>query len=146
MKYNFSTRHIINCFLSIFILSFLLSCQNTSKQLLATSESQVKLRQIQSRTFDTTERKKTLRTVIATMQDLGFVIDKADETLGTVSGTKLDGYSLRLTVMVRPRGKTQLLVRANAQYNVMAVEEPEPYQQFFASLEKAMFLTAHQVD
>ena len=146
MKYNFSTRYIISCFLFIFILSFLLSCQNTSKQLLATSESQVKLRQIQSRVFDTTDRKNTLRTVIATMQDLGFVIDKADATLGTVSGTKLDGYSLKLTVMVRPKGKSQLLIRANAQYNIKAVEEPEPYQQFFSSLEKAMFLTAHQVD
>ncbi len=146
MKFNFSTRHIIRYFLFIFILSFLFSCQNTSKQLLATSESQVKIRQIQSRSFDTTERKKTLRTVISTMQDLGFVIDKADETLGTVSGTKLDGYSLRLTVTVRPRGKSRLIVRANAQYNIQAVEDPEPYQQFFASLEKAMFLTAHQVD
>jgi hypothetical protein len=113
---------------------------------LATDQSQVALRQIQTRSFDTTDRKQTLRTVIATMQDLGFVIDKADEALGTVSGTKLDGYSLRLTVSVRPRGQSQLLVRANAQYNVKAVEDPEPYQQFFASLEKAMFLTAHEVD
>ncbi len=132
-------------FLAIFSLTFF-GCQNTSKQLLATDQSQVQLRQIQTRAFDTTDRKQTLRTVIATMQDLGFVIDKADETLGTVSGTKLDGYSLRLTASVRTRGKTQILVRANAQYNVHAVEEAEPYQQFFTSLEKAMFLTAHNVD
>jgi len=26
------------------------------------------------------------------------------------------------------------------------IEEPESYQQFFASLEKAMFITAHPVD
>jgi hypothetical protein len=50
---------------------------------------------MKSRDFDTTDKKKTLRTVIATMQDLDFVIEKADETLGTISGTKLDGYSLR---------------------------------------------------
>ena len=87
-----------------------------------------------------------LRTVIATLQDLGFIVDKADETLGTVSGTKLSGYALRITVIVRPRGETQMLVRANAQYNIHAVEDPEAYQQFFESLSKAMFLTAHQVD
>ena len=87
-----------------------------------------------------------LRTVIATMQDLGFVIDKADATLGSVSGTKLDGYQLRLTVTVRPRGTTQLLVRASAQYNITPVEDPEPYQQFFAALEKSVFLTAQAVD
>lgn len=122
-------------------------CQADSrKQALAISESQVALRQIQSRAFDTTDRDKMLRTVIATMQDLSFVIDKADATLGSVSGTKLDGYQLRMSVTVRPRGTTQLLVRANAQYNITPVEDPEPYQQFFAALEKSVFLTAHQVD
>jgi hypothetical protein len=87
-----------------------------------------------------------LRTVIATLQDLGFVIDDADETLGTVSATKLDRYRLRMTVLVRPRGTTQLLVRANAQYNLRAVEDPEPYQQFLDALGKSLFLAAQQVD
>jgi 16S rRNA G527 N7-methylase RsmG len=80
------------------------------------------------------------------LQDLGFVVDKADEVLGSVSATKLDGYQLRITVTVRPRGQTQLLVRANAQYNLTAVEDPEIYQDFFTSLGKSMFLTAHNVD
>jgi hypothetical protein len=73
-------------------------------------------------------------------------VDNANAMLGTVSGTKLDGYALRMTISVRPRGTTQLLVRANADYNSQAVEDPLPYQQFFAALEKAMFLTAQQVD
>lgn len=121
--------------------------QTQSKdQVMSAGSSQVAIRQIQTRAFDTTDRKKTLRTVIATLQDLGFVIDKADDDLGTVSGTKLDGYSLRMTVTVRPRGEKQTIVRANAQYNITAVEDPEPYQQFFVALEKAMFLTAQQVD
>jgi hypothetical protein len=127
-------------------LIMLVSCAPSTKQVLATKESQVKLRAIQTRAFDTTEKEKMLRTVIATLQDLGFVVDKGDATLGTVSGTKLDRYALRMTVSVRPRGETQLLVRANAQYNIHAVEEPEPYQQFFDALSKAIFLTAHQVD
>lgn len=123
------------------------ACQTTSmNQVMETSESQVAIRQIQTRAFDTTNNTKTLRTVIATLQDLGFVIDKADKELGTVSGTKLDGYQLRMTVTTRPRGKKQTLVRANATYNVTPVEDPEPYQQFFTALEKAMFLTAHQAD
>ncbi|MBW1700212.1 MAG: hypothetical protein JRH18_23785 [Deltaproteobacteria bacterium] len=137
-----------------FIISFLLplcfaalsSCVPSTKQVLATKESQVKLRSIQTRAFDTTDREMMLRTIIATLQDLGFIIDKADDVLGTVSGTKLDRYALRMTVTVRSRGETQLLVRANAQYEIYAVEDPEPYQQFFESLSKALFLTAHQVD
>ena len=87
-----------------------------------------------------------LRTAIATLQDLGFIIDKADADLGTISATKLDRYNLRMTVTVRPRGESQLVVRANAQYNIQAVEDPQPYQDFFNSLSKAMFLTAHEVD
>jgi hypothetical protein len=115
-------------------------------QLLASSQSQVALRSIQTRVFDTTDRDTTLRTAIGTLQDLGFVIDEADADLGAVSATKLDRYRLRMTVTVRSRGQTQTLVRANAQYQQMEVTDPEPYQHFFVALEKAMFLTAHQID
>lgn len=125
----------------------LAGCQTDSKQqVLLSKQSQVALRSMQTRAFDTTDKKQTMRTVIATLQDLGFVVDKADDVLGTVSGTKLDGYQLRMTVTVRGRGENQMMVRANAQYNITPVEEPGPYQQFFAALEKAMFLTAHKVD
>lgn len=125
----------------------LAGCGTTSvHQVLATGTGAVELRSYQTRAFDSTDRDKTLRTVIATLQDLGFVVDKADEVLGTVSATKLSGYQLRITVTVRPRGEKQLLVRANAEYQEKAVEDPLPYQDFFTALEKAMFLTAQQVD
>ncbi len=134
-------------FISGLMLVNLSGCQTSSSaQLLKTSESQVQTRNIQTRAFDTTDKNKTLRTVISTLQDLGFVVDKADEVLGSISATKLDGYQLRMTVTVRPRGETQTLVRANAQYNLTAVEEPEIYQDFFTALGKSMFLTAHNVD
>jgi hypothetical protein len=133
--------------LLLMILSLVsVGCVTTQERLLDSDTSQVQLRSIQTRAFDTTDKVKTLRTVIATLQDLGFVIDKADSTLGIVSATKLQGYILRMTVTVRPRGDTQLLVRANAQYNVEPIKDPELYQQFFISLEKAMFLTAHHAD
>ncbi len=124
----------------------LFGCVPPNQRILDSDQSQVQLRQIQSRAFDTTDRRLTLRTAIQTLQDLSFVVDKADLDLGTISGTKLDGYALRITVSVMPRGKKQLIVRANAQYNIEPVTDPEPYQQFFAALEKAMFLTAQQVD
>lgn len=132
--------------LIIFALLVILGCQTTQERLLDSDSSQVQLRSIQTRAFNTTDKEKTLRTIISTLQDLGFVVDKADATLGSVSATKLDKYALRMTVTVRPRGETQLLIRANAQYELKPVTDPEPYQHFFASLQKAMFLTAHQVD
>jgi hypothetical protein len=105
-------------------------------------ESQVKIRQMQTRYFDSTDKKTTMDSAIATLQDLGFIIDKASFDLGSVSATKLKGYSLRMTVNVMPRGQ-RMIVRANAQYNIQAVTDPEPYQQFFDALSKSMFLQAH---
>ena len=121
-------------------------CAPSTEAVLQAGESAVALRSFQQRAFDTTDLEKTLRSVIATLQDLSFVVDKADLDLGMVSATKLSGYQLRITVTVRPRGTTQMLVRANAQYMDKAVEDPKPYQDFFTALEKSMFLTAHQVD
>ncbi len=121
-------------------------CQTSQQQLLKTDKGQVELRRMQTRAFDTTDREKTLRTIIATLQDLGFVVDKADATLGSVTATKLKGYNLIMTVTVRPRGEKQLLVRSSAQFNIQAVSDPQPYQDFFTSIGKAMFLEAHQVD
>jgi hypothetical protein len=116
--------------------------------------SQVQLRNIQSRAFDTTDKEKTMRAIIATLQDLGFMLDRADYTLGVVTASKaradtvqMQVYAtLRVTVTVRPRGEKQLLVRASAEYQRSPVTDPKPYQNFFNSLEKAMFLEAHQVD
>jgi hypothetical protein len=136
----------INLIAVIILILFTISCQTTQQRLLDSESSQVELRSIQTRAFDTTDKETTLRTVISTLQDLGFVIDKADAVLGSVSATKLNRYALRMTVTVRPRGESQLLIRANAQYELKPVVDPEPYQQFFSALQKSMFLTAHQID
>ncbi len=132
--------------LTVVLLTASAGCAPSSRHVLDANESQVKLRSMQTRAFNTTDRQQTLRTVMATLQDLGFVVDQADPVLGTVSGTKLNGYALKMTVTVRDRNQQQVLVRANAQYNLDAVEDPEPYQQFFVALQKSMFLTAQQVD
>jgi len=133
-------------------LLLLAGCMTTHDRLLDMDTSQVQLRSIQSRAFDTTDKEKTMRAIIATLQDLGFMLDRADYTLGVVAASKARADvmqapgSLRVTVTVRPRGEKQLLVRANAEYMRAPVTEPKPYQNFFNSLEKAMFLEAHQVD
>jgi len=122
-------------------------CATTATKALESDASAVKLRSMQTRAFDTTDKKKMMQTVISTMQDLEFVIDKADLTLGSVTGTKfVKQASVTMTVTVRPRGEKQLLVRANAQYGIKSVDDAATYQDFFTALEKAIFLTAQQVD
>ncbi len=87
-----------------------------------------------------------MRSVISTLQDLGFVIDSADVTLGTVTATRLDKYTMRMTVTVREKGTKQIAVRANARIGEENVTNPATYQDFFSDLDKAMFLTLNKVD
>lgn len=125
----------------------LAGCANTQNQLLQSEAGQVQLRSIQTRSFDTLDKEKMMRSIISCLQDLDFLIEKADLTLGTVTATKFVGLTtFKMTVTVRDRGTNQLLVRANAQYGIKAVITPEPYQDFFNALSKAVFLTANQVD
>ena len=86
-----------------------------------------------------------LRSIISTMQDLGFIIDKADEKLGTISGTSFT-QSSKLTVSVRQTGQNRTLVRANAQAGLKEITDPIPYQNFFNALSQSLFLDAHMVE
>jgi hypothetical protein len=143
MKSNNGRRRSLTL---VFLAALLVAgCATTQDRLLDVDTSQVQLRSIQTRAFDTTDKEKTMRAVIATLQDLDFIIDRADLTLGVLSATKASSM-LRVTVTVRPRGDTQLMVRINAQHGLNPVTDPKPYQNFFAALERAMFLEAHQVD
>ncbi|MEN8232171.1 MAG: hypothetical protein ABFR35_05770 [Thermodesulfobacteriota bacterium] len=127
------------------VVMLLVGCATQNSHVLS-GGSAVELRSFQTRAFDTTDKHKMMRTTIAVLQDLGFIIDKTDEDLGLVTGTKLSGYQIRMTVIVQPRGEKQLAVRASGIYNNRAIEDPLPYQDFFAALEKGIFLTAQEID
>lgn len=121
-------------------------CYSSTNSVLDTKASQVQVRSYQSRAFDTNDKNQTIRSVVATLQDLDFVISKADEAVGTVTATKFSrNIPLQMTVTVRPRNSNQMVVRANAQYGINPVENPIAYQDFFSSLSKAMFLDAHEI-
>jgi hypothetical protein len=129
------------------LVVLLIGCASTTDRVLDLSdETQLQKRSYESRVFDTPDKEKVLRATISTLQDLGFVIDRADFMLGTVSGTKFEGYQVKITVSVRPKGNDRMLVRANAQFNIEPIDDPRQYQDFFTSLEKSLFLAAHEVD
>jgi hypothetical protein len=61
---------------------------NAEDEIWQAEASQVKVREAQSRVFDTSDKQRALEAVVATFQDLGFQIAVLDETLGIVSGKK----------------------------------------------------------
>jgi len=107
---------------------------------------QLETREIQTREYDTLDKPMTMRSVISTLQDLGFVLDNADLELGTVTATRADKYTMRMTVTVREKGQKRIAVRANARVGEENITDPRTYQDFFVALDKAMFLTQNKVD
>jgi hypothetical protein len=118
----------------------------TSPANVAGAGTQLEMRQIQTREYDTLDKSMTMRSVIATLQDLGFTIDQADADLGAVTATRLHEYTMRMTVTVVERDNQRISVRANARINEDSVTDAATYQDFFVVLDKAMFLTLHKVD
>ena len=123
---------------------YLMGCAITPEvRLVDNEETQLQSRSYQSRTMENTDRTEMLRDVVATLQDLGFVIDNADSQIGIVSGTKLDNGMLKITVTVRSQSEKLYMVRANAQLGIKPIVDPESYQDFFTALDKSRHLTAN---
>jgi hypothetical protein len=112
--------------------------------LLAPTEEQMKIRNLQTRTFDVAERRVAMRGVISALQDLGFIIERANEPLGLVTAARFAEpryYDVvGVTVIVREENETQTTIRANAIYNNQPITDPAVYQNFFATLERALFI------
>jgi hypothetical protein len=125
----------------------LAACQVDSRQqILATTNSQAQQRAISTRAYDTADRDRVFRAVIATLQDLGFVIDRADDQLGTISATRFGAGLTRFTVSVRSGGPNRTLVRASGQLNQHELSDPAPFQRFHEALSQSLFLQANNVD
>ena len=116
-----------------------------SEDLLAPTAAQMQLRSFQSRTFDVKDRPLAMRGVIVALQDLGFTIERADEPLGLVTAARFaepNFYDVvGVTVTVRPQAEGRVLIRVNAIYNNKPVEDPKVYQNFFATIERSLFVT-----
>ena len=106
------------------------------------TEAQMKMRSFQSRVFDAKDQKKVLRAVVAALMDLGFIIERVNVPLGLVTAGKFakDGF-VEATVTVRPKGSEQTEIRANALFNTRPIEDPKAYQNFFATVQRSLFLS-----
>jgi hypothetical protein len=111
--------------------------------LLAPTEAQMKIRSVQTRSFDVKDRQAAMRGVITALQDLGFIIERANEPLGLVTAARFaepNFYDVvGVTVTVRQEAEGRMMIRANAIYNNKPIEDPKVYQNFFATLERSLF-------
>ena len=113
--------------------------------LLVPTDAQMKLRSFQTRSFDVPDHKQAIRGVIAALQDLGFIIERANEPMGLVTAARFAEPDylnvVGVTVTVRPQEGGRMMIRANAIYNNKPIEDPKVYQNFFGTLERSVFLT-----
>ncbi len=136
----------------VLIHAFVAGCASTSQPDVTGSGTQLESRQIQTREYDTLDVQMTMRSVLATLQDLDFTIDTADLNVGTITATRLyhragaQHHDMRMTVTVREKEGGRVAVRANARIGEQAVSDARTYQDFFIALDKAMFLTRQKVD
>lgn len=112
--------------------------------LLAPTDEQMKMRNLQTRTFDVSDRRVAIRGVVQALQDLGFIIERANEPLGMVTAARFAEPRyfdvVGVTVTVRPIGESQMMIRANAIFNNEPITDPEVYRNFFATLERSLFI------
>ena len=140
-------RQTVGGFVAIAVLVIVEGCvaPQPSQDLLAPTEAQMKIRSVQTRSFDVKNRQAALRGVIAALQDLGFIIERANESLGLVTAARFaepNFYDVvGVTVTVRPEAEGRMMIRANAIYNNKPIEDPKVYQNFFATLERSLFVT-----
>ncbi|MDH5761421.1 MAG: hypothetical protein OEZ51_00445 [Nitrospinota bacterium] len=128
----------------IFSLQACAGAPKPPKELLSLDEAQMKIRSYQTRAFDFNDQQKVMRGVVAALQDLGFIVERANGPMGLVTAGKFagEGYSgfVELTVTVRPKGDSQVEVRVNAILNTKPIEDPKIYQNFFAAVQRSLFL------
>ena len=90
------------------------------------------------------DQQKVMRGVVAALQDLGFIVERANGPMGLVTAGKFagSGFSgfVELTVTVRSKGASRVEVRVNAIINTQPIEDPKIYQSFFTAVQRSLFL------
>ena len=136
----------------------------------ARSMSQVELRALQTRTFETTDTRLILKAMINALQDMGYIIKTADADLGVLTGEMWTNIPHTKKEVKKARKKEQSLpsniayestanvtqqgnqcrVRVIFQRKVLGdsgrvmeagvIQDAASYQAFFARVDKSVFL------
>ncbi len=141
-------------------------------------QSQLQIRQYQTRAYETTDHKKVLKASMHALQDGGFIIKQANSDLGLLTAQKEtdvqnDGEALLATLLGGSQARYQKNAIEEASVNVSEfgkktkvrinialkvldhhggvasvapVQDAQPYQAFFATLSKSLFLADQKIN
>ncbi|MBX7254748.1 MAG: hypothetical protein K1Y02_00205 [Candidatus Hydrogenedentes bacterium] len=132
--------------------------------------TQLELRGFQTREYDTQDMRLVMKAMVNVLQDMGFIINNADTQLGLLSANKMTDIAHSKREIKRAQKKEELLsktlvldctanvsafgkqsrVRVNFQQRVLGtngatmsaspITDAAFYQQFFAQVDKGIFL------
>ena len=169
-------RQLFSTCLIFFVAISLVACSQTiPEEALQLTKESFELRQLQTRSFETSNEKKLLTAGAGVLQDLGYNIDESETGLGVIVGSKdrdateagqivlsvffggpIDkNQKIRASLVTHPAGKKTIKLRVTFQRIVwntegqvsktQSIEDPKIYQKFFDKLSKAVFLEAHKI-
>ena len=109
---------------------------------LTLSADSMAVRQMQSRRFDTGNESLILNATTAVLQDMGYAIGETSVASGLVSAS---GRGARVSVTVRPVGRTVTVRAAFQDAGGGRIVDPVFYRNFFDKLSQSVFLEAYQI-
>lgn len=114
-----------------FALTALTGCANhaqISKDMLTLSPESMKMRQIQTKRFDTNDEKMVITASASVLQDLGFQIDESEPDLGVVVGSKMrdatDAGQVTMAIFIAAMGGGAVPIDSQQTIRVSLVTAP----------------------
>ena len=92
-----------------------------------------------TRDFASSDLHRARRLAIATLQDLGFALENADNETGTLIASRLDTHPLRLKVTISAKSETEITAAVSTAYANTELADPGPANALFAAYGAALF-------
>ena len=144
-------------YLPFFIISIVMIFSACSSSKPKTTLSAMEIRSIQTKEYDSEDMKLIMNALLSTLQDDGYIIEKAKLKMGLVIAEKVDSVYvsdkkiIRATVNITKNKLINVRVSFNAtnfylsRNNSYLILDKRFYQKFFMKLDKAIFIEKEKI-